>query len=114
MQGSTDGEIWSDPVSLQLRVYPPFYRAWWAYLLYSILLVLIGWQIYRVQTQRLLLQQQVAFEHREANRLAELDTLKTQFFTNISHELRTPLTLILGPLNELISQGTSNKLYTIM
>ncbi|MFQ5447900.1 MAG: histidine kinase dimerization/phospho-acceptor domain-containing protein, partial [Saprospiraceae bacterium] len=35
-------------------------------------------------------------EHREADRLRELDGLKTRFFTNISHELRTPMNSILG------------------
>jgi len=101
MMGSVDGEHWSKPVSLHIRVHPPVYRSWWAYLLYLAVLGVGIWQLYRFQKQRLLLQQQVVFEHKEANRLAELDSIKTQFFTNISHEFRTPLTLILGPLPEL-------------
>ncbi|OIN56680.1 hybrid sensor histidine kinase/response regulator [Arsenicibacter rosenii] len=97
--GSADGDVWSEPVTLQVRVHPPFYRTWWAYLFYMVVITVVGLQAYRIQTQRLLLQQQVAFEQQEAGRLAGLDALKTRFFTNISHEFRTPLTLILGPLS---------------
>ncbi|QIP16077.1 response regulator [Spirosoma aureum] len=99
VMGSADGEVWSKPVELLIRIHPPFYRTWWAYLLYAIIIAMVGWQLYRFQTQRLLLEQQVVFEQKEASRLSELDALKTQFFTNISHEFRTPLTLILGPLS---------------
>lgn len=112
--GSPDGEVWSQPVTLQIRVHPPFYRTWWAYLLYSLLATAIGWQLYRFQTQRLLLQQQVLFKQAEASRLAELDGLKTEFFTNISHEFRTPLTLILGPLTDLKRRLPNEPVLTLM
>jgi PAS domain S-box-containing protein len=42
-------------------------------------------------------------ERLRAEQLAELDRVKTAFFTNVSHELRTPLTLLLGPAEDALA-----------
>lgn len=60
------------------------------------------------------LTQQLQFEQKEAERLAEIDTLKTRFFANISHEFRTPLTLILSPLKELIKEFPQRDIFQLM
>ncbi len=56
---------------------------------------------YRQRRKKEAVEMALATEAREAERLREMDQLKTNFFTNVSHELRTPLTLITSPLAEV-------------
>ncbi|MFN8356162.1 MAG: response regulator [Spirosomataceae bacterium] len=81
-----------------------------------LLFVLIGGYViyFFQQIKRTKLAQQLEFEQKQAERLAELDSLKTKFFANISHEFRTPLTLILSPLKELQKEFPKREVFNMM
>lgn len=73
----------------------------------AVLLALLGFFLYfrsrqRVKSREAKLALQI--EHAQAEKLRELDQLKSLFFANISHEFRTPLTLILSPLKKVQEQ----------
>ncbi|HAK75545.1 MAG TPA: hybrid sensor histidine kinase/response regulator [Runella sp.] len=104
LTGSADGSQWSAPVEFKITVNPPLYRTWWAYLCYLSLVSLIVYRLYLAQLNRVRLQEQLLYKNKEAERLGELDAIKTNFFANISHEFRTPLTLILGPMEQIIQE----------
>ena len=58
--------------------------------------------------QQNLKAQQIIFEEKiKAEKLEEMDELKTKLYTNITHEFRTPLTVIMG-INDELTDTTKN------
>jgi len=97
--------IWNGtPVRLEIQIMPPWWRTGWAYLLYALVLTLGIWAFYRFQMNKIRLENKLAFEHQQALRLAELDRLKSNFFSSVTHEFRTPLTLLLEPARQLLAE----------
>lgn len=87
---------------LTIVITPPFWRTWWAYVIYAILaLALIGYAI-RSYKRKLTLRNALELERRESQQKQAMNEERLRFFTNITHELRTPLTLILGPIDDLM------------
>ena len=102
-KASNGDGVWSaQPATLHFTVLPPWWKTWWAYLLYALVTVgALAWYR-RLEMSQQNLKNRLAQEKFRVEKEKELTDLKLSFFTNVSHELRTPLTLILGPMEELM------------
>jgi signal transduction histidine kinase/DNA-binding response OmpR family regulator/ligand-binding sensor domain-containing protein len=97
--------IWNEAgASLKVIINPPLWATTWAYLFYLILFGSILYYTWRMQLKRVRVKHEFEMSKFEAQKLHEVDEMKSRFFANISHEFRTPLTLILGPVKQIIER----------
>ena len=103
LRGKLKSQDWDEASETQLEIIitPPFWKTWWAYLLYILTAVLWIWYVARSYKRRLTLRNSLEMERHESLQKQEMNEERLRFFTNVTHELRTPLTLILGPLDDL-------------
>ncbi|WP_247236622.1 ATP-binding protein [Telluribacter sp. SYSU D00476] len=122
---NAQGQV-GDEAVYTFTIRPPWYRTLLMYILYlagSVGLVwgLLRWRSSRIEAEKAQLERVVQLRTREvadkntllshqtqelarqAEKLRELDQVKTRFYANISHEFRTPLTLILNNLLDKLS-----------
>jgi signal transduction histidine kinase/ligand-binding sensor domain-containing protein/DNA-binding response OmpR family regulator len=90
---------------LQMQVFPPFYKAWYAYLFYVLLVIFLVWRYIIFTRSKLLLKTSLEYEKKQKEHIEEVNQSKLRFFTNISHEFRTPLTLIAGQVDMLMQMS---------
>jgi signal transduction histidine kinase/ligand-binding sensor domain-containing protein len=123
---NSDG-VWStQEASINLYLEPYFWQTWWFWLGVALALLLVAFRGYRWRIEQLRerhrelervvherthdlrlekekTEQALAVIEEQADRLREMDRIKTRFFNNISHEFRTPLTLTIGPLENAVT-----------
>ena len=104
------------PIELPVVITPPWWRTYWAYLAYFLILValvygFVTFRTYSLKRKADELQSSVtertaelAFEKEKVEQLL---SQKNEEFANVSHEFRTPLTLILGPAAQLLRSQKS-------
>ncbi|MFD1630502.1 hybrid sensor histidine kinase/response regulator transcription factor [Pseudopedobacter beijingensis] len=99
---NNDGVWTKQPAEITIKVLPPLWKTWWAYLIYLAGFVVVWFQINKFLRKQQKLETDLYYEHINSERQKELYQNKLDFFTKISHEIRTPLTLIFAPLEKLI------------
>ena len=94
--------IWSEEQArIEVRILPPWWLSWWAYLFYLGVIVAIIIIAYNLTITKIKLSSELKLEKLERMKMEELNQIKMRFFTNVSHEFKTPLSLILGPIENL-------------
>ena len=100
----TDQEgLTSEVQTIDIFIERPWYRSWWASILWLAILAAIIWLIYQlISRQRVERKLKVEKEREKA-----INEAKLQFFMNIAHEFRTPMTLVVSPLQKLMKRDNS-------
>lgn len=105
LKTTNESGLWNDYTrDMEIRILPPVWKTWWAYVLYLLFGSALVWLFYRSARQRLRYRNKIRMQQAENERNVELNQAKLRFFTNITHELFTPITIISAATEELKSQ----------
>lgn len=103
LKSETDSDLLQSR-SLNIRVLPPIWMTWQAYLLYIVLVLLLVLYIVHNFVKQTKLHYNLEKEKSLSKYKEELSNARITFFTNLSHELRTPVSLIISPIENIIAK----------
>lgn len=107
--GQANGTLDSKETKLVIVVHPPFWKSWWATIIYWLLLGTVIYVGFQYLKNKNLKKDKERVKELEIKKQEEIYLSKLIFFTNISHEFRTPLTLISSPLERLMQKETNDE-----
>lgn len=106
VKATAEERNWDVPESkVTLTIKPPFYRTTLAYIIFTLLALVLAYCIYRYSSAYIRKQNQIKVERLKNKEEQEFYARKIEFFTVMAHEIRTPLSLIIAPLEKLLSMN---------
>jgi signal transduction histidine kinase/ligand-binding sensor domain-containing protein/DNA-binding response OmpR family regulator len=95
VKASDENKLWNSEASV-LKIYkrPALYETWWAYLIYTVLILGGIYFVFTFIRKRIQWKNELKIAKIEKEKSEELVQTKLRYFTNISHDFLTPLTII--------------------
>ena len=108
---SNADKIWSKQYfELPIRMLPPWWASPVAYLIYTLLFLILFTIVRRFIRNQLNAKNNILLKDLEKHKIEEIHQAKLRFFTNIAHEFSNSLTLIYGPCEQLLRTHSSDDL----
>ena len=107
------GGEWTEPYTVAtIKISSPWWWSWWMITIYCVIgLGMLG-ALGFMYVRRVRLKERLIAEMKQSRNQQKLNEERLRFFTNITHELRTPLTLIMGPIEDMVSDPSLPQKYT--
>jgi signal transduction histidine kinase/ligand-binding sensor domain-containing protein/AraC-like DNA-binding protein len=98
---NNDGK-WNDTcLEIKLTIIPPWYRAWWAYLILLIIIISVYLGLRKYELNKVHAKNKLGLKRLESEILQEAEKVKSNFFGRVSSELKSPLSIMTENITKL-------------
>lgn len=95
--------------SLQIRISPSPWLAWWSVLAYFLAAAGLSWFVFWFVRSRYRMKRRIELHQMNRQKIQEINQARLQFFTNVSHEFLTPLSIILASIENLSPRSEQDR-----
>ena len=95
------GNQWSKERTLKIHICEPWYNMWYSWMVYLLVVGIIGYYIFRNRKEKFQLNQRMKMEK-------QVNDFRINFFTHVTHEFRTPLAIIQSAVGKLFDAKTGS------
>ena len=95
------GNLWSKERTLKIHICEPWYNMWYSWLVYLLVIGIIGYYVFRNRKEKFQLNQRMKMEK-------QVNDFRINFFTHVTHEFRTPLAIIQSAVSKIFDEKTGS------